>query len=192
VRTPGRIVTLVTLGLALLAGAGAQRLIAAARDRRAILALAAVLPALVLAEGVFSLDQPRVPRAPAALAGLDGPQIHLPIGPYDRLYQFWSVEGFPQIANGVSTIRLPPQQRLRDEMEDFPDRRSVRALRKLGIKTVVLHTGPRVHALPASSEPPRPRDPDEAAGREVDDLGLTREDADDDVVIYQIRDSAVP
>jgi hypothetical protein len=192
VRTPGRLVTLVTLGLALLAGAGAQRVLAAARDRRAALALAAVLPALVLAEGLFSLDQPRVPRAPAALAGLAGPQIHLPIGPYDRLYQFWSVEGFPQIANGVSTIGLPPQQRLRDEMEDFPDRRSVRALRRLGIRTVVLHTGPRVHALPPSSEPPRPRDPDEAAGRDVDDLGLTREDEDDDVTIYEIRDSTVP
>jgi hypothetical protein len=190
VRTPGRIVTLVTLGLALLAGAGAQRLMA--RDRRAAVALAAVLPALVLAEGVFSLDQPRVPRAPAALAGLDGPQIHLPIGPYDRLYQFWSVEGFPKIANGVSTIGLPPLERLRDQMEDFPDRRSVRALRKLGIRTVVLHTGDRVHALPPSSEPPRPPDPDQAADRDAGNLGLTREDADDDVVIYRIRDSAVP
>jgi hypothetical protein len=191
VRTPGRIVTLVTLGLALLAGAGAQRLLAAARDRRAGLAVAAVLPAIVLAEGLFSLDQPRVPRAPAAVAGLPGPQIQLPIGPYDRLYQFWSVEGVPKIANGVSTIALPPLQRLRDEMEDFPDRRSVRALRKLGIRTVVLHTGAGVHALPPSSEQPRPPEPEAAAEREVGELDLDRED-EDDVVVYRIRDSAVP
>jgi len=191
VRTPGRIFTLVTLGLALLAGAGAQRLIAGTRGRHAAVALAAVLPALVLAEGLFSLDQPRVPRAPAALAGLDGPEINLPIGPYDRLYQFWSVEGFPKIANGVSTVGLPPLHRLREQMEDFPDRRSVRALRKLGIRTVLLHTGPGVRALPESSEPPRPPEPAKAADRDVDDLGLTRRDADD-VVVYEIRDPAVP
>jgi hypothetical protein len=188
VRTPGRIVTLVTLGLALLAGAGAQRVIGAARDRRAALALAAVLPALVLAEGVFSLDQPRVPRAPAALAGLEGPQIHLPIGPYDRLYQFWSVKGFPKIANGVSTIGLPQVKRLRNEMADFPDRRSVRVLRKLGIRTVVLHWGERVHELPPSTERPRPEDVYDAAERDVDRLGLTRVDEDADVVIYRLRD----
>jgi hypothetical protein len=56
---------------------------------------------------------------------------------------------------------------------------------------VVLHTGPGVHALPRSSEPPRPPEPELAARRNVDDLGLDKEDGDD-VVIYHLRDSAVP
>jgi hypothetical protein len=187
VRTPGRMVTLVSLGLALLAGAGTQRLVGFARARRVALALAAALPAVVLAEGLFSLDQPRVPRAPAALAaGLPGPQIQLPIGPYDRLYQFWSVDGFPKIVNGVSTIGLPSIKKLRNEMQNFPDRDSVRALRKLGVRTAVLHTGPGVRALPESSERPRPPDPDEAAQRPVARLGLVRHTTPD-AVVYEVR-----
>ena len=111
---------LASLGLALLAGAGAQRLVSSLRERRLSLAVALLLPVIVLAEGAFTLDQPRVPRAPAAIAGLPSPQIHLPIGPDERLFQFWSVDGFPKIVNGVSTFSLPSVKRIRGAMQNFP------------------------------------------------------------------------
>ncbi len=188
IRTPGRLVTLTSLGLALLAGAGAQRVAGFARDQRLALAVGLALPAIVLAEGAFSLDQPRVPRAPAAMTGLAGPQIHLPIGPYERLYQFWSVDGFPKIVNGVSTFGIPLIKQIRIDMDDFPDRTSVKRLRRLGVKIVVLHTGEEVHELPESTARPRPPDPERAAERDVDDLGLVRHDGRG-VVIYEVEDS---
>ncbi len=186
VRTPGRLFTLASLGLALLAGAGAQRLVSSLRERRLSVAVALLLPVIVLAEGAFTLDQPRVPRAPAAIVGLPSPQIQLPIGPYERLFQFWSVDDFPKIVNGVSTFSLPSVKRIRGAMQNFPDRTSVHLLRRLGIRTVVLHTGPGPLQLPQSSEPPRPPDPQEAAERPVKGLGLERSVAPG-VVIYEIR-----
>ena len=94
--------------------------------------------------------------------------------------------GFPKIVNGVSTIGLPSVKKLRNQMQNFPDRGSVRALRKLGVRTVVLHTGAGVHELPESSERPRPPDPDEAAQRPVADLGLVRHTTPD-AVVYEVR-----
>jgi hypothetical protein len=188
VRTPGRIVTLTSLGLALLAGAGAQRLVDAVRGRRLALAVAVALPLVVLAEGSWTLAKPVVPSAPSAQAGVPSPQIHLPADPSDdRLYQFWSVDGFPKIENGVSTFDIKAQDDVRGAMANFPDRRSVDVLRRLGIRTIVLHTNLRRVPLPkpffAGRMPPHPR---LAARKPVRGLGLTRRRGRG-VVIYEIR-----
>jgi hypothetical protein len=142
VRTPGRIVTLTSLGLALLAGAGAQRAVDALRSRgRLALAAAVALPVVVFAEGSWTLWKPHVPSAPAAQLGLRGPQLHLPMHPSnDRLYQFWSVDGFPKIYNGVSTFDIPSQDKLRRSMRLFPNRHTIQEAEKLGIRTILLHT----------------------------------------------------
>ena len=93
IRVPTRLTTFTTLGLALLAAGGATwvvaRLRSAGRPRLAAVA-APLLVAVVLIEGCgFGIaeagrpwlsgpDHPTVPRAPAGLAAVAAPQLHLP------------------------------------------------------------------------------------------------------------------
>jgi len=205
VRTPGRIITMTSLGLALLAGAGAHRLLAATasgrlwgrgsrrpRDARpsatrrgpaAVLGVALV--ALVVFEGAGHQPHPHVPAAPTGLAALPGPRLDLPTdSSHDRLYQFWSVSGFPTIANGVSTFDIPAMDLLRGALQDFPDRPGVEKLRRVGIRTVVLHTDPVVLPM-LNYSVPEPPDPLQAASRPITGLPLTRRRMGSEV-IYEI------
>ncbi|HST40912.1 MAG TPA: hypothetical protein VLK58_15455 [Conexibacter sp.] len=144
IRTPGRLMTLTTLALALLAAAGTQRL--AERWRWAPLPL--VL--LVLVEGsAFSLDggrlsgppHPSVPRAPAGLAAATPPLLQLPLTAEDnRRYLLWSTDGFPRMVNGRSSTIPPAFAALGPRIAGFPDASSVARLRALRVRTVVLHT----------------------------------------------------
>lgn len=147
-RTPGRLFTLTSLALALLAGAGADALAtwlgrraggAPARPRPVLaLALPAVLLAAVLAEGLGrppALSDPPLRRLPAS-----GPQMHLPSDDFnDFVYMFWSTDGFPDIVNGYSGFTPALQSELRTQLQGFPDAASVDRLRRLGVRTVVLH-----------------------------------------------------
>ncbi|MDO8214092.1 hypothetical protein [Conexibacter sp. CPCC 206217] len=143
IRTPGRLMTLTTLALALLAAAGAQRL--QGRWRWAPL----LLTALVLLEGsAFSLDggrlsgppHPTVPRPPAGLAAATPPLLELPIEADDnRRYLLWSTDGFPLMVNGRSSTNPPAFLGLRTRIAGFPDAASVARLQALGVRTVVLH-----------------------------------------------------
>jgi hypothetical protein len=148
IRTPGRLFTLTSLALALLAGAGAEGLVRGAagkaRAGRPQAALAFALPALLtvalLAEGLGrpagDLVSPELRRFPEA-----GPQLHLPSDDFsDVQYMFWSLDGFPEIVNGYSGFTPRLQQDLRREMANFPDPASVERLQGLGVRTVVLHT----------------------------------------------------
>jgi hypothetical protein len=142
VRTPDRLMTLTTLGLALLAAAGAQRLAA----RRWI---PWALTALILLEGcAFSLhggrlsgpSHPRAERPPAGLAAARPPLLELPMGQFDnRRYLLWSTAGFPAMVNGRSSLNPPSFLHLQGELLRFPDAPSVARLRALGVRTVVLH-----------------------------------------------------
>jgi hypothetical protein len=178
VRTPGRIVTLTALGLALLAAAGADVVLGAAmvRRRRAIAVAAAVgLVVLVLADGAGRVGDPRVPLPPARQAAFAQPQLHLPTNSaYDRLYQLWSTDGFPAIVNGVSTFDLPSLDSVRGVMRTFPDAGSVLFLRQHGIRTVVLHTDLARVGLPPALAPRLPRDPAAAAVKPIRALPLRR------------------
>lgn len=184
VRVPARLMTLTTLALALLAGAGAQRLIGAAIAacpaspslRRAMaLGVGALLAAAVVFEGAGKLAHPRVPAVPAGQVGLRGPLLGLPTDPgRDRIYQYWSVDGFPKIANGNSTFDIPSLDSLRGGMQNFPDRPGVERLRRLGVRTVVLHTEPIGGLPPDSFASPEPPDPRLAARRSIAGLGITR------------------
>ena len=176
IRTPGRIFTLTSLFLALLAGAGAHRLGALSRRGRRRIAVGVVLIALVLVEGSSRLAHPVVPRLPSAQVGLTGPTLHLPTdSATDRLFQFWSTEGFGDIANGNSTFELPGQDDLRGAMQNFPDALGVDRLRRMGIRTVVLHTDlAPVPLPPLHGAIPEPPDPTAAAVRPIAGLPLTR------------------
>ncbi len=204
VRVPGRIFTLATLFYALLAGAGAQVLVQRLRSWRARttasapsaaagghtrsrpgLALPALgLPALVgaallvgiLGEGAGHLGHPVVPQPTKAEIGLRGPILDLPTdGALDRIWQYFSTDGFYEIPIGNSTFDMPDVDDLRGGMNGFPDRASVEKLRFYHIRTVVLHTVlpeglPPEHG-PVVAEPP---DPAAAAAKPIAGLGITR------------------
>jgi hypothetical protein len=198
IRAPGRLVTFSSLGLALLAGAGAEaarrRLTDQARGGRTAVALAAshvrvaasllfVLALAIAIEGrglpfdpVDDQAQPPVPRTDIAFASLPAPQLHLPaLRPEDnRRYLLWSTDGFPKMINGRSSIDPVFTFSVFRRMKPFPDRATVRYLRKIGVRTVVLHTG-RVSHTPWAH----------AAEKPVRGLPLTRTRRGYDV-IYEL------
>jgi len=185
VRVPGRIYSMTALGLGLLAGAGTQRLLEAIgrrfagpppRMRFAVPAVTVLLFAAVVYEGAGKEPHPVVPPAPPSTASLPQPQLYLPtITSSDRLFQFWSTNGFPEIAQGVSTFDIHPIDDLRGGMQDFPDARGVRKLQRLGIRTVVLDPSVIGDGLPkdkgAIYEPP---DPAYAAVKSIKGLPVKR------------------
>ncbi len=200
VRVPGRIFTLATLFYALLAGAGAQVLVGRlrawdARHRLSAALPAAALPALagavlligILGEGAGHLGHPVVPQPVKAEIGLPGPVLDLPTdGALDRVWQYFSTDGFYKIPIGNSTFDMPSVDDLRGGMYGFPDRASVEKLRYYGIRTVVLHT-----VLPKGLPPehgavvPEPPDPAAAAAKPITGLGITRRQVGS-IVIYEI------
>jgi hypothetical protein len=141
-RTPGRLVVFTTLGVALLAGAGADRL---ARTVRARLpgdlasAMTAVLLAVVAIEGASTFDYPGVPPVPREQLDAPAPQLHLPMVDRDALYLMWSTEGYPDLVNGLSVFRVPAAERLRAATATFPDAATIELLRRVGVRSVIVH-----------------------------------------------------
>jgi hypothetical protein len=194
VRVPGRVFTLATMFYALLAGAGVQLLVTWIKPwakRQRLYALPALVGMVLciglLGEGAGHLGHPVVPQPVRAEAGLPGPVLDLPTdGALDRIWQYFSTDGFYKIPVGNSTFDMPDVDDLRGGMNGFPDRASVEKLRYYGIKTVVLHTVlpkglPPEHG-PVVAEPP---DPVAAAAKPIAGLGITRRRVGS-LVIYEI------
>ena len=188
IRVPGRLVTFSSLGLALLAGAGAQRAIAASARRRALgwmgPAVAAVLALAVVIEGrglpfdpFNDRAQPAVPAIPPSTASVPAPQLHLPAerASDNRRYILWSTDGFPRLVNGRSSLNPTFTQRLIEDVQDFPSRRTVELLARTGVRSVVLHAD-RTQGTPWQG----------AARRPVAGLPVTRTRRDG-LVIYELR-----
>ena len=162
IRAPGRLMTLTSLGLALLAAAGAQRTADAVGARVSrngavprfvpAAALAALVLAVLVEGSGFDLggkgrpfvagpSHPAVPVAPASQSGLMPPVLHLPITvAANRRYVLWSTDGFPSIVNGRGSFDPASFARLTSEMKSFPDRATVSRLLAMGVNTVALHT----------------------------------------------------
>lgn len=197
-RTPGRLIIWVTLGLCLLAAgaiseltdrmlgpAGAPRRPAVDRNRGALViragavlaTLTLCLPAtLVVLEGRGDIPVWDVPPAPVALKTLPQPVFVLPssmVGDYHIMV--WSTDGWPVIANGGSGFVPHFQEQLIQDADTFPDAVSVAALRRHGIKTVMIVRS-RAGGTPFL----------QAADRSVAGLGITREDRGD-AVVYDLR-----
>ena len=159
IRVPERLHTFTTLALALLAAAGASR--------RSWLAPVAVVA--ILAEGAgFGpgrwYPHPPAPRAPAGLASVPAPLLQLPAAADDnRRYLLWSTDGFPKMVNGRSSITPKRTERILASVNSFPDAASVAALRRLGLRSVVLHAD-RLRGTPWADWRSRP----------VAALGITR------------------
>jgi hypothetical protein len=146
VRTPGRLNTLTSLGLALLAAAGAHALanrpsLRPGGGRGAGQFVAVVLPALVLLEGAgFPAPHPTVAKPPPGLAEATPPRLHLPMYEYEsRRFLVWSTDGFPEIVNGRGSFKPASFDELERLMASFPGRRAVAELERMGVRTVVLH-----------------------------------------------------
>jgi len=193
VRVPGRIFTLATLFYALLAGAGAQLLAMRAdrwASRRSFAGVAAVvgvaLALAIVGEGAGHLGHPVVPQPARAEVGRPGPLLDLPTdGAADRLWQYFSTDGFYKIPVGNSTFDFPEVDDLRGGMSGFPDRASIEKLRYYHIRTVVLHLHmPKLPGIVgyALAEPP---DTAAAAAKPVAGLGVTRRQVGS-LVIYEI------
>jgi hypothetical protein len=186
IRTTGRLAFLWSLGLAVLAGMGAERLFdALARrptaDARALVpaqvavAGVAVLALLVGFEGAPRLAVLPVPVEPVALHDLPGPQLHLPSDSLnDTPYMLWSTDGFPKVANGSASYTPKALELLRQQTAAFPDAGSIALLRGEGFRTVVVHRD-RIPGTPWAA----------AADKPVDGLGISRRD-DGAVVVFDL------
>ncbi|HSJ18450.1 MAG TPA: hypothetical protein VK920_10180 [Solirubrobacterales bacterium] len=189
IRTPGRLMTFSSLGLALLAAAGAELAMRAARSRTAAraapVAVATVLAAAIVVEGrglpfdpFDDLAQPSPPDPPVDVAGIPAPQLNLPAErPHDnRRYLLWSTNGFPDMVNGRSSTNPAFTAEVIARARSFPDRRSAAYLRRLGIRTVLVH--PRRTRRPVWDDGGRPPP--------LPGIGVTRR-REGDVIVYEIR-----
>jgi hypothetical protein len=172
-RTPGRLVIWVTLGLCLLA-AGAvsaavtfvhERTATGGRRRAHVVRAALVAPVLVvLLEGLNTTPHVEVPAAPAAVAYARGPALVLPsTWSSDTLVMLWTTGRYPAVVNGTSGFTPASQAATREATRTFPDAASVAHLRRARIRTVVVLPD-RLAGTPWEGAP----------GRPVDGLGLER------------------
>lgn len=174
VRTPGRLNTLTSLIFALLAAAGAAALMARF-TRRGVLATGCVLVALICFEFVGDVLPDAPPEPVGAKSAIAAPQLHLPITiAANRRYVYWSTNGFPEIVNGRASIDPTSFTRLTEEVSGFPDKRSVAALKSLGVRSVVLHPYLLVGTRWWDS-----------AVRPIDGLGISRR-VQGDLVVYDL------
>jgi hypothetical protein len=183
IRTPGRVVTFASLGLALLAGAGGGALVRRGRGRFAVPALAAALVFVIVVEGrglpfdpTLSQAEPPVPPPPADVSDIPAPQLYLPAetAEQNRRYVLWSTDGFPALVNGRSSVEPGWTAWLVRSMDNFPDRKSVSILRRVGVRSVILD----LDLVPESPQ-------QGAAKQSIAGLGIKRERRGR-AVIYEI------
>lgn len=161
IRTPGRLAIYLTLILAVLAAGTLTRIAdeadavshAARVDKRLkvkaprrVHALLFLPIGLVLWEGVTAAPYVPVPEAPVDMSELEGPVLFLPAGGGDTKVQYWSTDGFVEVANGVAAFTPDEQAGLRSMSQGFPNDDAVESLREAGIETVVVLPG----SLPGS------------------------------------------
>jgi hypothetical protein len=200
-RTPGRLIVWPTLLLGLLAAGFVTELARVVRavtvrdwtkipgiaappgpggaipDFRSVAVRVVTVPLLlvVLFEGLPKMDHVDMPDPPAALAAAQAPVMVLPSDDgIDLNVMLWSTNGFPEIANGASSVITPARQGLRDTMQTFPSQPSVDKLRGLGIHSVVVVRA-RIGGTPYQF----------ALDGPIDGLGITRESIGPDL-LYRI------
>lgn len=153
IRVPSRLTLLTVLGLAVLAGAGLERVLAGLPEGRRRAAAALALALLAGEFAAFPLDAPR-----AALAAGDAdrwlatqpgaaPIVELPV-PDPRLfesdvlqstYMLHSTLHFRPTANGYSGFQPGSHEALFRRLAAFPSEESLAALAPFGVRTLVVH-----------------------------------------------------
>jgi hypothetical protein len=154
IRTPGRLATFASLALALLAAAGGEAVLRAARRSRlpawSSASVAGLIVLAIVTEGrSLPFDPfdnqaiPEVPPAQASTEQIPTPQLHLPAltAKENRAYQLASTDGFPDMVNGRASTNPAVVLNLVRDMANFPDAATVRELQDYGVRTVILHLG---------------------------------------------------
>ena len=110
--------------------------------------MAAVLALVIVVEGrglpfdpFDDLAQPSPPTPPTDVSAIAAPQLHLPAmrAEDNRRYLLWSTDGFPEMINGRSSTNPAFTAAVIDRSRHFPAAGSVPYLRRLGVRSVVLH-----------------------------------------------------
>ncbi|GHG05061.1 MULTISPECIES: hypothetical protein [Amycolatopsis] len=190
-RTPGRLMLWVLLLLAVLAAGALTRTAEWLRtldttyDRGRFLQALLVVPALfAVLEGVPDQAYPSPPGIPPDVAKAfennPRPALMLPIGQdpgqfSEFVYQFWSTDGFPPLANGHNGLLPPSYGEIVEAGKTFPDAHSVAVLRKYGIQQVL------VLKVAATGTPYQA-----ALTRPLDGLPVTRSESTD-LVTFTLR-----
>jgi hypothetical protein len=132
-----------------------------------------VLPALLVAvEGLNVTPHPVVPEQPVAMRTVDGPMLVLPSSQnLDQPVMLWTTSRFQDVVNGGSGFTPTQLDDVRRVTAAFPDDTSVRYLRTLGVRHVVLLRD-QIVGTPWETTVDAP----------VDQLGITREEIGDAVV----------
>lgn len=145
IRVPGRLQTITSLLLAVLAAGGAARIgvALAARSKKELFAgaSAALLTLLVLIEGSgLAYPHPRVPPAPASLTGLRQPLLQLPAqAPDNRRYLLWSTDGFPKMLNGRTGFQPRYFAATLRAVDGLGNVQALENLRSRGVATIVIN-----------------------------------------------------
>ena len=150
IRTPGRLMTIATLGLALLAAHGLAPIYAFMRRERGVssgfsvgyVVVATCLTGGIVLEGWGPTRLLPVVEPPPSQTVVEGPLLHLPWDDSsDRTYVYWSTENFSAMVNGVSAFTPNPYSEAKATAGAFPDESSVAFLRGLGVRNVIVHLG---------------------------------------------------
>lgn len=149
-RVPSRFMILAVLGLAVLTGAGFDRLAARLDIRRRTVA-ATVVAGLLAAEFLvaplpttpYRLELPAVDRW---LASQPGPLVvaEVPLGygaRWQTTYMLHAMAHWQKTVHGYSGIESPPHEALYRAMRRFPDDTSRAALVRFGVTHLVVHPG---------------------------------------------------
>jgi hypothetical protein len=150
IRVPSRLMILASLGLAVLAALGSDRLVPL--SRRPL--VQGILVALCLAEFAaplhprpYEIPSPTIDRGVVSLPE-GAPIVELPIvDPADAiasarlhsLYLLHSLAHFHPIVNGYSGFVPPRHEELFRLLSDFPDEASLDALKRLGVGYAIVH-----------------------------------------------------
>ena len=147
IRTPGRLMTIATLCLALLAAHGLESIVDSLRPRLAGSKLS-IVPAViavclaggVVVEGWGPTRLLPVSDVPESQSAVEGPVLHLPMDDgNDRVYMYWSTENFSPMVNGVAAFTPHPHSNAAQMVATFPDESSVAFLREIGVRNVIVH-----------------------------------------------------
>ena len=155
IRIPSRFILLTMLALAVLAGAGVDR-IATRLSNTSAAALSAVLATLLLAEystypfqGVpFEINPPAIDRwldtrpKPFAIAEVPapGPGNMGDLERHQTRSMLHATAHWQKTIHGYSSLRRPLHERLYKELPGFPDATSIASLQEVGVNYIVVHT----------------------------------------------------
>jgi hypothetical protein len=154
-RVPSRFAVMLMVGLSVLSGWGALRILDRWKSARGKNRAAAAIGALILLE-YLSVPVPlvpvpvndRIPRIYAAVEKLpkDAALIELPMPAHDHEeYEeapavYYSIYHKKAIVNGYSGYSPPGYRVVREAMEQFPSEETFRLLEDLGVDHMVVHT----------------------------------------------------